>query len=347
MLAAALLAALAAGLDNQCKNTLYTTHWYGKNDIQTFNSIPSVKTNLKYCPKYNQRASCCHQTFESELQKYFESWRHILAAKLARVQQHKLSVMDVKNTDSYRASSSSDLEQYHASLRSFDRPLDVAVHSDCFSAILTYIAGMMCFSCAPNWFEYVVVDDALPPHVMKVRIVQSVCVQLWDRCSAFGDAARELEQRILDSALAKQAKSGLEPLYMFRDQQSLCDWAHVRIALHPFSLPTQADKESRLQGGKATSRMLLENVTLADSGLEEVLESAEVLEPPRLRGVTSGDGALETLELEEDPSLARRLEELQFDVIAEGQASGFDLRWTKNYHGSAAAAGLLLLAALQ
>ena len=46
-----LLATIAAGLDNQCKDTLYTTHWYGKNDIQTFNSIPEVKANLKYCVK--------------------------------------------------------------------------------------------------------------------------------------------------------------------------------------------------------------------------------------------------------------------------------------------------------
>merc|ERR1719506_562812 len=60
----------------------------------------------------------------------------------------------------------------------------------------------------------------------------------------FGKASKELELRILDSALAKQAKVGIESLYMFRDQQSLCDWAHVRIALHPFSLTTTADKEA-------------------------------------------------------------------------------------------------------
>jgi hypothetical protein len=309
-----LLATVSLSLDNQCKDTLYTTHWYGKNDIQTFNSIPEVKANLKYCVKYNHRASCCHQTFESELLKYYQSWRRILSAKLARVAHFKSSVHDVRNTDTYTASSKSDLEQYYAAERAFVPVLQPSVHNDCFSAILTYVAGMMCFSCKPNWFEYVVVDDAAPPHIVKVRIDPSVCVQLWDRCMVFGQASKELELRILDSALAKQAKQGIESLYMFRDQQSLCDWAHVRIALHPFSLTTTADKE-------------------ANAMAEDWRRLAED-EPPVLflpRNYTSFTQRENVQE-----SSPRRLEDLQFDVIAEGQATNFDLLWAKDVVGFAA-----------
>jgi hypothetical protein len=309
------LATVSLGLDNQCKDTLFTTHWYGKNDIQTFNSIPEVKANLKYCVKYNHRASCCHQTFESELVKYFDSWRRILNAKLARVAHYKTSVHDVRNTDSYTASSKSDLEQFYAAERAFVPVLQPSVHNDCFSAILTYVAGMMCFSCKPNWFEYVVVDDAAPPHIVKLRIDPSVCVQLWDRCMVFGKASKELELRILDSALAKQAKVGIESLYMFRDQQSLCDWAHVRIALHPFSLTTTADKEAN---------------AMAEDSRRLAAEDPPVLFLPRNYSRVS------TQEPTAEESSQRRLEDLQFDVIAEGQASTFDLQWAKDVVGIAA-----------
>ena len=309
------LATITAGLDNQCKDTLYTTHWYGKNDIQTFNSIPEVKANLKYCVKYNHRASCCHQTFESELVKYFESWRRILSAKLARVAHYQTSVHDVRNTDSYAASSKSDLEQFYAAERAFVPVLQQSVHNDCFSAILTYVAGMMCFSCKPNWFEYVVVDDAAPPHIVKVRIDPSVCVQLWDRCMVFGKASKELELRVLDSALAKQAKVGIESLYMFRDQQSLCDWAHVRIALHPFSLTTTADKEA---------------IAMAEDSRRLVGEEPPLLFLPR--NYTTLPTAKDLVQ----GASERRLEDLQFDVIAEGQDTTFDLQWAKNVVGTAA-----------
>lgn len=45
-----------------------------------------------------------------------------------------------------------------------------------------------------------------------------------------------------------------------------------------------------------------------------------------------------TLSAEEDVHGAsqRRLEDLQFDVIAEGQASNFDLQWAKDVVGNAA-----------
>jgi hypothetical protein len=131
----------------------------------------------------------------------------------------------------------------------------------------------------------------------------------------FGKASKELELRILDSALAKQAKVGLESLYMFRDQQSLCDWAHVRIALHPFSLTTTADKEAN---------------AMAEASRRLAGEDPPVLFLPR------NDTRLSTQSDNVAGSHQRRLEDLQFDVIAEGQATRFDLIWAKDVVGFAA-----------
>lgn len=90
---------------------------------------------------------------------------------------------------------------------------------------------------------------------------------------------------------------------MFLDQQSLCDWAHDTIALHPFRRPTEAEREAAHRGGdwggEATARRLGAR-RLQDAGF----------------GDTRGD----------------------IDVLEEGRASTFDTKWPGS--SSAARAGL-------
>lgn len=224
----------AQALHEQCKNPLYQTHWFGKNDIQTLNEFPTVKTNLKLCPAYNQKASCCHQTFESEQQKYFDFWRNMLAAKLGRIAVHRKSVMSVLPPGTEEDLSSQDKQQLQVALSGFDAVLSSSTHTDCFSSMVTYIAGMICFSCKPEWFNYALMDgDSL----IRLRIKSSVCVELWNTCQKLGNAARILKQAVEDSAIAKKAKMPEENLDMFMSLNALCDWMHDTVALHPFQVP--------------------------------------------------------------------------------------------------------------
>jgi hypothetical protein len=213
---------------------LYETHWFGKNDIQTLNEFPTVKTNLKLCPAYNQKASCCHQTFESEQQKYFNFWKNMFAAKLGRVAAHRKSVLSVVAPGTEGDLSTQDKQQLQVALDGFDAVLSPSAHTDCFSSMVTYVAGMVCFSCKPEWFNYALMNG---DQLIRLRIKSTVCVDLWNTCQPLGNAVGNLKQAIQDSAIAKKAKVAEEDLDMFLSQHTLCDWMHDTVALHPFLVP--------------------------------------------------------------------------------------------------------------
>lgn len=281
------------GLDEQCRDPLFGAHWYGKNDIPTLDNFPTVETGLKLCPAYNRLASCCNTGFEQQQQKHFDFWRNtIFAAKLARVAMHRQAVSDVQNTAEYAVASHTEVEQIKSAMERFAPVLNPVIHADCLSAAITYVAGMICFGCKPDWFEYI---NRRNNEVVRVRVASSVCVEVWSRCEPFGEAARALEQALLDSVLAKQAKKPAESLSMFFDQQSLCSWLHDRVALHPFTRPTEADKEA------APEVIVVQGKDEEDYNLTDI-----------------------------DGYRARRTQVMirkELDVLGEGKRSGFDLSW--------------------
>lgn len=240
-------------LDDECKDPLFHTHWYGKTDIAALNSIPTVETTLSLCPQFNFHQTCCSVPFESEQAKYFNFFKNVIfIAKLARVSVHRLSVVDVRNTAVYSVAEHTEKEQFNLALERFNPVLHPTMHTECFSALLTYTAGMNCFACRPDWFEFVTLEHGM---VVRVHVQPSVCMQLWSSCEAFGRATANLKQALLDSALAKQAKRQAENLDMFFDQQALCTWLHNEIALHPFQRPSEVDREAAPEdaGGPSTT----------------------------------------------------------------------------------------------
>lgn len=283
---------LSDGLDEQCRDPLFGAHWYGKNDIPTLDNFPTVATSLTLCPAYNRQASCCNELFEQQQQKHYSFFREtIFAAKLSRVAIHRQAVKDVRNTAEYAVASHTEVEQLKSAIERFAPVLNPDVHADCLSAAVTYVAGMICFGCKPDWFEYV---NQRNGQVIRVRIAPSVCVEMWSRCEPFGEAARALEQALLDSVLAKQAKKPAESLSMFFDQQSLCSWIHDRVALHPFTRPTEADKEAAPSVLQVQEKYEDFNMTQAD-----------LLDERRLQVLIKKE----------------------LDVLREGKISGFDISW--------------------
>lgn len=283
----------------QCRDPLFETHWAGKNDIQTLTMYPHVKTNLKMCPSFNQKASCCHQTFESEQEKYFEFWRMAFEEKFQRVSEHREAVIASLPQDPIPTA---DREQYEVAVDAFRGVLSPVAQRKCFSELLTYAAGMMCFACRPEWFHFAVVvgNELSMEQVVRVRMTRSVCLQVWATCRDFGAAAARLTAAIRDSAVARRAPRAAENLDMFTSQQRLCDWMHDQVALHPFKLPATEDRRIGLH-----------------APLPEAASSAE-------RGTDVNAG-----QLGGSAAVVRRLVEMkkELDVLAEGRHSGFDVAW--------------------
>lgn len=230
----------------QCKDPLFQSHWAGKNDIPTLASFPTVNTDLRICPSFNERASCCQQGFETEQTKYFEFHRTVLQGTLWRVYAHRTSVLATSQAAVANGTASQvDLGQLEVVKRRYQQVLSPAAQSDCLTGILTYVAGMLCFSCKPEWFQYAVISSKKmsASRLLRVRMAASVCVELWAACSSFGSAVAGLRAALRDSRLARAAPRAEASLNMFLSQQKLCNWAHDMIALHPFRQPTREEQD--------------------------------------------------------------------------------------------------------
>lgn len=326
-----LVAAAANALDDQCKDPLFESHWAGKvgyatmpgHHTEEMSSIPVVETHLAMCTQFNGKATCCNRAFEQEQIKYFNFYRDmIFPSKLERIAAQRQSVKDVMNTAAYSAATRVEREQLSLAIERFNAVLHPSVNGPCISELLTYVAGMNCFACRPDWFAFVTQSEKHVGDVLRVHIHASVCMGLWSACEVFGEAAVKLKQALLDSSLAKQAKKETENLEMFSDQQTLCDWLHDAVALHPFRRPTTAEREAanqhRSSGGKE------------DQAVE-----------PQAKGF-----------LPEPSATERRLQGVEqlrdgqgeIDVLAEGRASQFKTQWGDSAGGGRAGLPLWVFA---
>ncbi|CAE7941761.1 unnamed protein product [Symbiodinium sp. KB8] len=311
----------AHALDPQCHNPLFKAHWFGEfgsasveatGRLPTLNSDPMVHNGLRFCPAYNSEASCCSAKFEAVQGMHYDYFRnHIFPSKLVRVIQHRESVMQVMETNEYKEAPDLEKEQYAAAVEGFAPVLQPELHAGCWSALLTYAAGMSCFACKPDWMLYV--RPHCPPkcnEVVRVQVHPSDCDELWVSCERFGFVAKALRQALLDSILAKQAKMPVEDLSMFEGQQVLCSWMHDLVALHPLQRPTEAEKEATPASGPDALSKRLSN--------------------RRLQSEIDGDTGLRF-----------------FRVMHEGRQSGFDVTWSglvgpSGSACSASVAGVLL-----
>lgn len=300
---AALLPGALRALDEECKDPLFELHWQGRigyttmeaEQLGSLNGYPTVKNGMTLCPRYNGKASCCNVEFESEQMKFFDHFRKtILPSKIARIDAYRRSIEDVMLSPAYHEAGRAEHEQFALVIESFNPVLEGQPQAECFRAILAYAAGMSCFACRPDWVRFVTM---LENQVVRVNVHPAVCMGLWSECETFALSVTMLQQAVLDSLLAKQARMQKENLSMFADLQALCDWLHDSVALHPFIRPAQSELED---------------------SLEPAAEATKVHQDEPLR---EAPGAWLR------PFITDGLSE-NLDVLGEGTSSGFPLEWT-------------------
>lgn len=213
--AAAASAASSTALDvasRSCQNPLFEVHWAGKSDIRHLEASPIVHSDLLLCPVYNSRPSCCSRSFEAALDKVFQRWVEHFKRRSKNIKDFMLDMTRVKVSQLYSKADQAQQQLFSKALASFAPVMDT--HFTCFDTLLEYVAGMLCFSCDPEWNTKVLMDtDGLL--IQHVLVNERSNEALWASCRALGAAAAEMHTRIADSALVKTIGTQFEDLTMF------------------------------------------------------------------------------------------------------------------------------------
>lgn len=214
----------------ECMNPLFRGHWFtNRNDAAHLSDRPIAYTDLVRCRMWNYHASCCTPSMEASQQLAFDSRKAQLETKTALLESYAQALTEVADSAVY---SHSDVVERAL----FDRALNAvrpALHqvADCTHAILEFVAGMICWGCNPRWSDFVWRDDT--GTVVRVNIDGEACIYISQRCSPFGRAALDLNERVLESRLAKQPTTSLPDWSMLADRETLCEWLRSAVAMQP------------------------------------------------------------------------------------------------------------------
>jgi len=280
---------------------LFEIHWFTgrEGDTQTLSGFPEVRTNLRLCPAHNGILSCCREAFEGEQILHFNFWKQILQYKVQRLGKNKAAVALVQQNALFNAATDPERAQFQRVLRKLDDVMDPASHAGCFSALVTYMAGMICFACLPSWRAAVHEDYG---KIVRILVTAGTCTEVWARCERFGHKAKMLKQVMLDSRLAILQTSSFENLEMFHDQQALCDWMHDSVAMHPFTTPSEMQREAVPVPNVIRTLQAMNGTSLASS------EKAR----------SDRERRLDFMDL---------TGKQQYDAMKAGKSSGFDITW--------------------
>lgn len=162
---------------------------------------PSVQIDLKLCPQFNHRTSCCSPAVEaSALTLRFFAWRRWLWAHLEATTRaaQRLAALESRSSGVFLLASQTELQRFRELLRTL-AALNGNAGRSCFKAVLQYAAGFLCSACEPNWKGYVG-NFAIAREVSDGNALWSFCEDYGRRAMA-ADAALFQAQRWAQLAL--------------------------------------------------------------------------------------------------------------------------------------------------
>lgn len=235
------LSGTAGSLEPSCFNPLFQVHWAGKSDIRHLVSVPAKQSDLSLCPVYSTLPACCPPSFEVEMKKAFRRWVTHWKNKAKHIEDFQTDMTRVKVSQAYVHADIAERNLFDKALESFQ---DVfKTYGTCFDTLLEFMAGMMCFTCDPNWRAKVFLDDP-GKHVVHLRIHESTHVDLWNSCRALGAAAVQMQTRITDSQLTKTVATRFEDLSMFSSKIQVSEYM-ANHALRVLRGPNQLVLEAK------------------------------------------------------------------------------------------------------
>lgn len=314
MMTLVLQASAAGGIDSvvtgpsfACADPLFRTHWHTSyQDIGQLSSSPVAHTNLVRCRMWNYHPSCCTPSMEAPQQLAFTSRQAQFARQVFWLKAYSDELSALRRSEVYTLSDAREQVLLDRALEAFE-PVFVAARA-CFRELLAFVAGMVCFSCNPDWDVFV--WRARGGAVTAVNVSVEACLSVDRRCGAFGRAAQRLDEHIMASLLAKTPAVPLPDLSMFADRETVCDWLRSSLAPQPL-----AGAEPGGADDTVSTRRLFSLALQPFAG--------GAADTPAARGLLDGDEA-EAGVMTHGPPYATK-PKLALHPVRDGESSGFDL----------------------
>lgn len=307
LLAAGALAQAPLGAARSaCENPLFNCIWHSRSEASAaLSELPEVREDLQYCRHYNHNhASCCNPEVEREvLVPAFRAWRLWLGQTLGALERAKreLGHLGLGQLGALQQASERDIAHVDALLIGLGGLINKM--PECFSAVLEYVAGVLCFSCRADWERFGVVPNRTnigkeqPNFLVRVREMDDDSV--WARCRPFGERAAAFmeemhEVKVEIPLLAPEVERNITGrLGLFVSRSILREGLYDGVATRPMfrgGFASASRKDPSAQGPPAPAAS----------------ERAPSSLPPAL------------------PSPV-----LELGVVEEGRLSGFAVRWPR------------------
>eukprot|EP00438_Fugacium_kawagutii_P002021 Skav214233 [mRNA] locus=scaffold1133:89151:90074:+ [translate_table: standard] len=238
----------------QCMNPLFRSQWYtGDLDVAQLEPEPRLHDSLQKCSFWNGNATCCTPNLEALQQRALDTHKEKFQLKVGLLKQYSLELIQLSKDDAFELADTLDKKLLLRAIESIGSALKLA--EPCMKRLVTYVAGMICFACQPDWSAYVWRNGL--GEVLGVNVSPKACISVdWD-CGSFGRTVQGAYLHIMESSLAKRLHTAVLPDFsMFFSRVELCSWLRTLVAMHP--IPSRSAIARRLEASITPNDMLNE-----------------------------------------------------------------------------------------
>ena len=215
----------------ECMNPLFRSQWHtGELDIAQLEAQPNVHHSLQKCKFWNGNRTCCTPNLEALQQRAFLLHKEKFNFELGMMEEYLSGLIQLsKDEGTFDFSDSSDQMLLLRAVNSLQVAVKLA--EPCMKRLMTYVAGMICFACQPQWSAYVWRNGL--GEVVGVNIHPNACIYVDWSCGAFGRAVQNAYFHVMESTLAKRLHLPLPDFTMFFSRVEICRWLRSVVAMHP------------------------------------------------------------------------------------------------------------------
>lgn len=214
----------------QCMNPLFRSQWHtGELDVAQLEAEPRLHQSLQKCKFWNGNATCCTPNLEALQQRAFTAHKAKFQTEVELLNEYRLALIELSKDDAFTLADTLEKKLLLRATDSIQFALKLA--DNCLKRLMTYVAGMICFACQPEWSAYVWRNGL--GEVLGVNISPDACIYVDWGCGGFGRAVQEAYLHIMESGLAKRLHIALPDFSMLFSRVAICRWLRSVVAMHP------------------------------------------------------------------------------------------------------------------